>query len=879
MTTRHLIAIAAVTTMLIGLHAANAAPGTVVYSGYLMDGSQPIDLTDDAPTMTFELYDSDGVLLWNQTLLVDVEADGQFFALLDLLAPDLLPLGAEALFAADEWWLAVILHTNGEDHRFDELQRIPAFPVAVTSGDSDRLQGYSPEELMTTQWGDITDRPDGLDDGDDDTLALLECGQGQVAKWNAGVWGCAQDQERDRDALAALDCEEGQVPKWNGELWECAMDGTGGAITAVDTAAGLTSSVANGVVSVEVDFGPGANQAAPGTHNHDEVYRREDGRVLWSDLDPNTIPAPALLPQGQTTGLIAVNNRAVVQAACEQNKILKFSNGAWVCGDDQVSDIENPGDITSVTAGQGLRGGGDAGPVELRVNFGEAGLEDTVARFGHDHAGAYALASQSCGVGRVIEGFEPDGTPICAENASEHTELAQRLAQLEREVQTLREHRIDEDLVLEVVPVPGPGQYSSVATALAYLDDKAVVGNAVITIRVAPGNYAHGEALEIRHGDSDRIRITGSPGQPEQVVLQFDDSAGLVLADGARLGLVNGLTLQGNRDRSLHSGVLVSNGAYLHLGASMVIRSFPGRGIHAGNGGIVIVSRQSEDPDGAHLIVENNGGTGVEAETSAIISARWAELRGNGHHGALATNNAIVHLGDAQIVGNGPPGVDGQFDGANVVSAQMLLHNATVSGNGRFGVAAASNSMVSVYQAEITANRYSGLLSGTDSMIEAEGATVVDNDTAKVDEEARIDVLASNQSFVHAVRATAGVLQPVPNRLGLSGALVLTDSDALAPSQEEEDLRVSAQGLGAASICRQIQADPNNTNDAVRVAIGETGTEACDRRFPGIPCFATVFSHSSGVRSSGHVELNTGLADCDFRQDDPNEYMWACCSR
>ncbi len=78
----------------------------------------------------------------------------------------------------------------------------------------------------TLDWSNITNRPSGLDDGDDDTdtLSNIPCASGEVIKSDgAGGWTCSVDETGtpSSDTLASLSCENGDVARFNGTSWEC----------------------------------------------------------------------------------------------------------------------------------------------------------------------------------------------------------------------------------------------------------------------------------------------------------------------------------------------------------------------------------------------------------------------------------------------------------------------------------------------------------------------------------------------------------------------------------------------------------------------------------------------------------------------------------
>jgi hypothetical protein len=102
------------------------------------------------------------------------------------------------------------------------------------------------------------------------------------------------------------------------------------------------------------------------------------------------------LDVGQGTGItvgadaISVNTSVIqsrVTGTCAAGSSIRTvnSDGSVVC----QTDTNSGGDITSVTAGTGLTGGGTEGDVTLSANFGGTGAASTVSRSDHNHDAAY----------------------------------------------------------------------------------------------------------------------------------------------------------------------------------------------------------------------------------------------------------------------------------------------------------------------------------------------------------------------------------------------------------------------------------------------------------------------------------------------------------
>ncbi len=117
--------------------------------------------------------------------------------------------------------------------------------------------------------------------------ALLDCGNGEVVRYNGAEWECSEDVNT--DTLADLDCAGGETAVWNTEnsVWEC------GAVVLSETDPVYINDPAFGITSGAIDSWNVAN----GWGNH------ADGGYLksYTETDPIYINAPAF---GITSGVI-----------------------------------------------------------------------------------------------------------------------------------------------------------------------------------------------------------------------------------------------------------------------------------------------------------------------------------------------------------------------------------------------------------------------------------------------------------------------------------------------------------------------------------------------------------------------------------------------
>lgn len=347
----------------------------------------------------------------NDTIYTDDDALSAVSAAGYVTSSEVISIVNQAGYVTDVQVLTLITNTTSHTSTY-----------AYTAGDAETLNGQAGAYYL--DWRNFTHIPNDFADGvDNDTT--YSAGSGlrldettfsvTGAPWSGltGVpAGFADGVDNDTTYTAGTGitfsgnqvnltvpyrlpqaCTSGQVAEWNGTTWVCAADNdSGGDITGVTAGTGLAGGGTTGSVTLAADTTylqrRVSNTCAVGSSIRTV---NADGAVICEPDDDTTYTASTGLTLSGTQFSLAAPYQ--LPQTCTNGQTAEWNGTAWVC----AADDNSGGDITAVTAGTGLTGGGTTGSVTLTA----------------DTTYLQRRISSMCAVGSSIRAINADGTVTC----------------------------------------------------------------------------------------------------------------------------------------------------------------------------------------------------------------------------------------------------------------------------------------------------------------------------------------------------------------------------------------------------------------------------------------------------------------------------------
>lgn len=261
-----------------------------------------------------------------------------------------------------------------------------------------------------------------------------------------------------------------------------------------------------------------------------------------------------------------------------------------------------------------------------------------------------------------------------------------------------------------------PGTFDGVTLtwledALNLLDGYAIDRDATVTIQLGTA-YAETRStpIEVAHPDGARIEILGDFDATTTEFVLDGGSDGFVVTDGAALGLLDGVDLQG-LDTSAGSGVRAFRGASIALGPSVTISGF-WRGVASVGGSALTAPGITVSGTGGpgfnatthsyggfwESEVTNAGGAGYEAETGSTILAADSDAMQCTGDGYIASTGSYMSVSGADAIDNDLAGIKALY-GSTIRGVGV-----TSEGNDGSGYRAANGAFISLDGSSATNN-------------------------------------------------------------------------------------------------------------------------------------------------------------------------------
>ncbi len=305
-----------------------------------------------------------------------------------------------------------------------------------------------------------------------------------------------------------------------------------------------------------------------------------------------------------------------------------------------------------------------------------------------------------------------------------------------------------------------PADYPTLIAAKAYLDSKNIVGGAIVTIKIADGNYVVPDQFIVNNPQYGNVKILGNQSDLSKVILNFDatnNKNAFIAMDGGRIGLVDGLSINcvgariGRSDWNLQAygaGIQATgSGSQIRVGSNIHINNcyygeladngssiFNDNGVEVNNSGDVnflarfnshITCLSCRGITASHITLDQFGGTVVLGFN--FLAESSASMYVDGSYGADAQVAGFAAQTSASMWAHLVHAENGQSYGGLVKQNGYIEFSHAHFNNNSGGILVSGGSGANIDGVETAFNKFDGIGADTNSTVEGSGALSHDN--------------------------------------------------------------------------------------------------------------------------------------------------------
>ena len=286
------------------------------------------------------------------------------------------------------------------------------------------------------------------------------------------------------------------------------------------------------------------------------------------------------------------------------------------------------------------------------------------------------------------------------------------------------------NVIVSNITLNVPASYATVFAAISAIASKSIQNTAVVTIKIADGNYVWDSNQNLNHENGDRIEIIGNQTEPTNVTITTTSAPTFDMfsvTDGHKIRLLDGMyitTPTKTTSSNNFTAILADNGSSIKCGPKVKTNNWY-YGIAARNGSFISCM---------HADVQNSGDVGIWAFNGSTVDARYA------------TSNLA-----SDAANNWGWGFEAEY------GSMLDCSGGSSSGCRRGGAGALSNSVIRALNFNGSNNIGSGLYALSGGVIESHNAILNNNAKYGYEQEFGGQIYGAN------ITTTGNTLAPFSN--------------------------------------------------------------------------------------------------------------------